>query len=279
MANEKRAPTEAEMARMKALLREGLEAGALGLSYGLIYVPGCYATTDECVELARVVAEYNGILAAHIRNEGDTLLEAVEEFLEIIRRSGCRGVFSHHKAAAKWNWGKVKKSLAMIDAAVAEGADVYVDAYPYVASGTSLAASFLPKQFHYEGMRDSLQLLAGGERENEIRRWAKGRWNNDYSWVLPYRIPRHDEYAGLNINEIADLRGQADRLDTIYDLIRETKKEQGACFFTMSEDDVAYVLAHPRVMIGTDSAVACGKSLFHPRLRGTFPRVLGRYVR
>ena len=128
-------------------------------------------------------------------------------------------------------------------------------------------------------MTDSLQLLDGGERENEIRRWAKGRWNNDYSWVLPYRIPGHDEYAGLNINEIADLRGQADRLDTIYDLIRETKKEQGACFFTMSEDDVAYVLAHPRVMIGTDSAVACGKSIFHPRLRGSFPRVLGRYVR
>ncbi len=279
MGSEKRAPTEAEMEQMKALLREGLEAGALGLSFGLIYVPGCYATTEECIELARVVAEYNGILAAHIRNEGDTLLEAVEEFLTVIKSSGCRGVFSHHKAAAKWNWGKVQKSLAMIDAANAEGADIYADVYPYVASGTSLVATFLPKQFHFEGMTDALQLLDDPERIARIRAWAKERWGNDYSWVLPYRIPGHDEYAGLNINEIADLRGQADRLDTIYDLIRETNKAQGACFFSMSEDDVAYVLAHPRVMVGTDSAVACGKSIFHPRLRGSFPRVLGRYVR
>ena len=279
VGSEKRAPTEAEMAQMKALLREGMEAGALGLSFGLIYVPGCYATTEECVELARVVAEFDGILAAHIRNEGDMLLEAVEEFLTIIKASGCLAVFSHHKAAAKWNWGKVKESLAMIDAANAAGADVYVDVYPYVASGTSLAATFLPKQFHYEGMTDSLQLLDGGERENEIRRWAKSRWDNDYAWVLPYRIPGHDEYVGLNINEIADLRGQSDRMDTIFDLIRETNKAQGACFFSMSEEDVAYVLAHPRAMIATDSSSAGEKSVYHPRLRGTFPRVLGRYVR
>lgn len=279
MGSEKRAPTDAEMAQMKALLREGLEAGALGLSFGLIYVPGCYATTEECAELARVVAEFDGILAAHIRNEGDQLLEAVEEFLAIIKTSGCRAVFSHHKSAGKWNWGKVKKSLAMIDAANAAGADIYVDVYPYVASGTSLAATFLPKQFHFEGMTDSLQLLDGGERENEIRRWARDRWGGDFSWVLPYRVPGHDEYVGLNINEIAELRGQSDRMETIFDLIRETNKAQGACYFTMSEEDVAYVLAHPRAMIATDSSSAGEMSVYHPRLRGTFPRVLGRYVR
>lgn len=280
VGTERRAPTPDEMEKMKEMLREALEAGAAGLSFGLIYVPGCYATTEECAELAKVVAEYDGLLAAHIRNEGDTLLEAIEEFLTIIKTSGCkRAVFSHHKSSGKWNWGKVKKSLAMIDAAVAEGYEIYADAYPYTASGTTLSATFLPKQFHFEGMIDSLQLLDGGAREAELRAWAKGRWDNDYSWVLPYRIAGYDEYAGLNINEIADLRGQADRLDTIFDLIRETNKGVSGCFFTMCEEDVEYVLAHPRVMVCTDSSSACGKDLYHPRLRASFPRVLGKYVR
>ncbi len=281
IGTENRAPTDAEMEEMKALLREGLEAGAAGMSFGLIYVPGCYATTDECAELARVVAEYDGLLAAHIRSEGDMLIEAVEEFLTIIKTSGCRrAVFSHHKSCgAKENWGKVKKSLAMIDAAVGEGYDIYVDVYPYIAFGTSLSANFLPKQFHYDGMTDALQLLDGAEREQQIRAWAKERWGNDYSWVLPYRIKGYDEYAGLNINEIADLRGQADRIDTIFDLIRETNKGLSGCFFTMCEEDVEYVLAHPRAMVCTDSSVARGKDMFHPRLRASFPRVLGKYVR
>ena len=280
IGTEKRAPTAAEMEEMKALLRDGLEAGSPGLSFGLIYVPGCYATTEECAELAKVVAEYDGLLAAHIRNEGDTLLESIEEFLTIIKTSGCkRAVFSHHKSAGKWNWGKVKKSLAMIDAAAAEGYEIYVDAYPYPASGTTLSATFLPRMFHYEGMTDSLQLIDGGENEAKIRAWAKERWDNDFSWVLPYRIAGHDDYAGLNINEIADLRGQADRMDTIFDLIRETNKGVSGCFFTMCEEDIEYVLAHPRVMVCTDSAVACGKDLYHPRLRASFPRVLGKYVR
>lgn len=280
IGTENRAPTPADMEEMKALLRDALEAGAAGLSFGLIYAPGCYAETDECVELAKVVAEYDGLLAAHIRNEGDTLLEAVEEFLTIIKTSGCkRAVFSHHKSSGKQNWGKVKKSLAMIDAAVAEGYEIYADAYPYTASGTTLSATFLPKEFHFEGMTNSLQLLDGGEREAALRAWAKERWGNDYSWVLPYRMPGHDDYAGLNINEIADLRGQTDRMDTIFDLIRETSKKLSGCFFTMREEDVEYVLAHPRVMVCTDSSVACGKDRFHPRLRASFPRVLGKYVR
>ena len=268
------------MEKMKEMLREALKAGAAGMSFGLIYTPGCYATTEECAELATVVAEQDGLLAAHIRNEGDDLLESVEEFLTIIKTSGCkRAVFSHHKAAAKWNWGKVKKSLAMIDAAVAEGFDIYVDVYPYVASGTALSATFLPRMFHFEGLTDPLQLLDGGAREAELRAWAKGRWDNDYSWVLPYRIAGYDEYAGLNINEIADLRGQKDRMDTIFDLIRETNKGVNGAFFTMSEEDVEYVMRHPRAMICTDSSSACGKDLYHPRLRATFPRVLGKYVR
>lgn len=279
IGTEKRAPTREEMKEMKSLLREGLEAGALGLSFGLIYVPGCYADTEECIELARVVAEYDGLLAAHIRNEGDELLEAVDEFLTIIKASGCRAVFSHHKSAHKWNFGKVKKSLAMIDKANAEGANIHLDVYPYVASGTSLATTFLPKLFHYDGMTDSLQLLDDPKMVSRIKKWANERWNNDYSWVLPRHVPGHDEYLGLNINEIADLRGQNDRLDTIYDLIRMTSKSLSASFFSMSEDDLEYILAHPRAMICTDSAVAMGEISFHPRLRASFPRVLGRYVR
>ena len=124
MGSENRAPTREEMEKMKSLLREGMAAGAIGLSFGLIYVPGAYATTEEVLELAEVAAECGGILASHIRGEGDLLLEAVDEFLGIIKHTGARAVFSHHKAAGKKNWGKVKTSLAMIDKANEEGCNI-----------------------------------------------------------------------------------------------------------------------------------------------------------
>ena len=280
MGTENRSATEGELEQMKALLRDGMEAGALGLSFGLIYVPGCYADTAECVALARVVGEYNGILAAHIRNEGDALLEAVEEFLTIIKASGCRAVFSHHKSSGKQNWGKVKESLAMIDAANAAGADIYVDVYPYIASHTTLSASFIPKRFHPAGTTSAVALLDAPTVRATVKAWLLETKKNDFGYALVTKCPGKEEYAGKTINEIADLRGQQDdRTETVFDIIRLSDGKASGCFFTMCEEDVEYVLRHPRAMVCTDSGVDPGTNPYHPRLRGTFPRVLGRYVR
>ncbi len=279
LGNENRAPTPEELENMKELLRDAMRAGAMGVSFGLIYVPGCYATTEEVIEIAKVVGEFDGLLASHIRNESDKLLEAVEEFLSVIRTCGCRGVFSHHKSSKKQNWGKVKKTLAMIDAAAKEGHRVYLDAYPYTASHTSLSSAFLPSKYHPEGLRLVAELLDNRELLEKIKADRCSMEENDYSWVLITFAEGHPEYHGKNLNEIADMLGESDPVEAAFTILRQTDCKAQACYFTMCEEDVEYILAHPRAMIGTDSSVLGGRTHCHPRLRGTFPRVLGRCVR
>ena len=279
MGKENREPTADELEEMKALLREALRADAIGLSYGLTYIPGCYAKTEELVALAQVVKEYDGILAIHLRNEGDFLLESVEEFLAIVRASGCRGVFSHHKAMHRPNWGKSEKSLALIDQAVSEGLDVYLDVYPYCASSTTMLARYVPTQFHPPGTQNAVALLDDPVIYRQLLRWGEENWANDLSWTLVTNCPGHPEYAGLNLNEISDLRGEPNRMSTALELIRESSGGVSACFFSMCEEDLTRILRHPRAMICTDSAVAGDSRIYHPRLRASFPRVLARYVR
>lgn len=278
MGKENRQPTADEMKKMKDLLREGLEAGALGMSFGLYYVPGCYATIDECIELAKVVAEHGKLITSHIRNEADGIIEAVEEFLTIARESGCRAVFSHHKAMDKANWGKVKDTLAIIDKAAEEGVDVYQDTYPYTASSTTVMARFVPKMFHPEGTKNAVALLDSKEKCEEIKaHWMK-KWGDDLSWVLVISCGDRKEYAGKNVNEIAEMMGHTDRYEAVFDIIRLSNGTAQACFFMMCEEDLEYVLKHPRTMICTDD-VASGGSVYHPRLRASFPRAIAKYVR
>lgn len=279
MGTENRDPTSDELEKMKAILAEALEQGAIGMSLGLFYVPGCYAKPEEVHALAKVVAEHGGLLASHIRNEADQLLEAVQEYLDVITASGCRAVFSHHKAAWQENHGKVKKSLAMIDAANAAGADIYLDAYPYNASHTSMMARFVPKMFHPAGTTSVLSLLDDPAIREKIKAWGRNRWGNDLSSSLVTKFPGGEEYEGKNVNEIADLWGMEDRFDAAFEVIRRSGGKAQGCYFSMSPEDVAYVLAHPRVMICTDSSVAGAQEHYHPRLRASFPRALGCYAR
>ncbi len=279
MGSVNRAPTDEELQQMQRLLAESLEGGAIGLSFGLTYVPGCYAKLSEMIALAKVVKQYDGILTAHIRNEGDTLLESVEEFIQLVKASGCRGVISHHKAADKANWGKVKTSLAMIDQANREGADIYVDVYPYCASSTSLLARFMPKQFHPEGVTSALSLLDDPVTCQKAKQWALRKWGDDLSWVLVYRCQQYPEFEGMNINEIAERMGLSDRYEAVYRLIRLCSGQVHACFTMMCEEDIKYILAHPRAMIGADSNMSTVSPQGHPRLRATFVRTLAKYVR
>ena len=276
-----RPPTEEELEQMADLLRDAIAHGALGLSFGLIYVPGCYSKTDELVYLAKVAASCGGMLSAHIRDEGDRLIEACEEFLTVIKESGARAVFSHHKAAlGEKNWGKVKTSLGLIDDANAEGFDIYCDVYPYTASHTTLSVRVLPKPLLVGGGDAIAERLKDPAVRAEARKIYEEKYgeNSDFSWMLVCSCPAFPQYEGLRLDEIARLHGK-DPLETAFDLVMANKNEVRACFFSMCEEDVETVLAHPRAMICTDSSVRRNAAVYHPRLRGSFPRVLGRYVR
>ncbi len=285
-----RLPTAEELARMTALLRESLEAGAFGLSTGLIYVPSGYATTDELIALAAVVREYGGVYASHLRNESDRLLEAVDEAITIGRRAGVPVQIAHHKASQPPNWGRVNQSLAMMDQARAEGIDVACDQYPYTASSTGLS-SVLPS-WALEGGSDALvarlrdpALRARLREEMLAQRPDWGASGDESGWqrVQIARARHSPELEGRRLGEIAAERGQ-DPFDLCFDLLIAAGGTVGCVFFSMCEDDVQTVLRWPHTMIGSDASSLApygtlGGGRPHPRAYGTFPRVLGRYVR
>lgn len=276
---ENREPTPEELAKMQDMMRQAMEHGALGVSFGLIYTPGCYAKTDELLAIAKVVGEYHGIAAIHLRSEGDRLTQAVNEFITIVRQSGVRGVISHHKAAGLTeNWGKVHTTLRMIDRANEEGLELYADVYPYAAAATNFSSTFIPAADKTGGKEAMLKRLEDPEKVAQWRNIFYSRYA-DARWIMATRCPHAPEYEGLRVHEIAEKMG-TDEFSAAMELIRLTKDEASAVFFSMCEEDVETVIAHPRVMICTDSGVTTTAStMYHPRLRGSFPRALGRYVR
>ena len=285
-----RAPTADEHAQMERLLRESLEAGAFGLSTGLIYVPSGYAQTEEIARLASVVGEYGGLYTSHIRNEASGLLEAVEEALEIGRRGGVAVQIAHHKAAGRGNWGKVIDSLALMDRARGEGIDVACDQYPYVASSTGLS-SILPT-WALEGGREQLVVRLGDTTQRGTIRQemveTRPEWGSlieGQGWhnVLIARCPSDPAMQGRRLGELADERG-TDPFDLTFDVLVANDGNVGCIFFSMSEDDVRTVMRWKHTMIGSDAnSVApygqLGEGKPHPRSYGTFARVLGHYVR
>ncbi len=276
MGTENREPTAEELERMKDHLRSAMENGATGMSFGLIYNPGMFSKTDELCEMAKVLAEYNGVLAAHIRNENINLIKSVEEFITVVKSSGVRGVISHHKSTFFENWGKVNHTLSMIDKANEEGFDLYCDVYPYTASHTTLSAYLVPKEYHADG--GVCRNLRDPEAYKLIKNISIETNGPDLSWILVVYCRNHPEICGKRISEIAEMWGM-DHYDTTYKLILDSENGCNCCFFSMCEEDVETVMRHPRAMIGTDAGVARDNPFFHPRLKATFPRVLGEYVR
>jgi len=286
MGYELRRPTAEELARMKELVREAMEAGAFGLSSGLIYPPSAYADTAELIELSRVVAEYGGIYFTHMRNESEGLLESVRETLEIGRGAGVGVQISHHKAVGKNAWGLVQQSLELIEQARSEGIDVTCDQYPYVATSTTLT-SVIPKWAHEGGREKLLQRLQDPETRRKLCAEMTAQRQRVSGWedIVVSRVAseQNQSCVGRSIAEIAAERG-VDPCDAVFDLLVEEKLDVGQVHFCLSEDDVKTVMAHPTVMIGSDGSalaaegpLASGKP--HPRSYGTFARVLGKYVR
>ncbi len=278
MGAENRAPSTEELERMKQLLRDGIEHGAMGVSFGLTYPSSGYAKIDELIELAKVAAENNALVAAHIRDEGDQLVRSTAEFLSILKASGARGIHSHHKAMGNNNWGKVSHTLRMMDQANEEGVDVYCDVYPYCASNTDLIDRFIPQELHSEGAESILKLLESPQKREELRQRNIDKWGEDLSWVLITRSKLFPDHPDKRIPELAALCGK-DPYDVVFDLIQSQPTITGN-YFMVCEEDLELVMAHPRAMICTDAGVSAPNSaVAHPRMVGSFPRVLGRYVR
>ncbi len=248
--NTNRPPAPAELAVMRDHVRRAMEQGACGLSTGLIYTPGKWAATDEIIELARAAAEGGGLYATHMRDEGDRLLESVDEALRIGRESGCPVHISHHKAGGEENWGKVADSLASIDRANAAGADVTLDFYPYTASSGPMVEYVSPETITPD--------------------WAA---RNMFASCPPYPV-----YQGRNVGEVAAAEGIS-----LPELLRRVFATRAGRLtisigFGMSETDLISNVKHPLMMIGSDG-IPDLTGLPHPRLFGTFPRVFAQYVR
>ena len=257
MGLDQRPPAPTELDRMRSWLREGMQAGAVGLSTGLVYEPGRYAATDEIVGLAREVAPFGGVYATHMRNEASQLLESVRESIHIGEHAGVAVEISHHKASGASNWGRTVESLGLIDAARGRGADVTCDQYPYTAGSTSLFAVVQNGAFSSGS--------SGGM--GEIPPDA----------VLVASAPRHPEYEGRTIADFMEAWGQTAE-EAANRLLDEEGEALFVVTFTMDEADVQRVMAHSATMIGSDGVPAVGGKP-HPRLWNCFARVLGHYVR
>ncbi len=283
-----RAPDAGELAAMRRHVAESLDGGAIGLSTGLIYPPGCYAETEEIVELSKEVGAARKIYATHMRNEGVRLLDSVQEAIRIGRESGASVEISHHKAATRHAWGLVNDSLELIEAANAEGLAVDFDQYPYRASSTGLGA-LLPPWAHEGGVPAlTARLRDPAERSrllDELRsdQAAGFRRGMDWDEILIADCRGDRSLDGKTIAQIAAERN-ADPAETVVDVLLASDCEVGAIFFSISEDDVKTVMRHPLMMVGSDSrSLVIGAKTQegkpHPRTYGTFVRILGQYVR
>ncbi len=289
LGHEARKPTAEELERMRALVRQAMEEGAMGVSSALIYTPGAFADTEELVALAEVAAEYGGMYISHIRGEGDHLLEAVEEFLTIVRRAKVRGEIYHIKAG--WgNWEKFDEMVRRIESARAEGLAVTADMYPYHASATGLD-SVMPAWVREGGHQAWVERLKDPAVRERVRAEMDlpGAVGPDRAGagtrvlLTGFRNPALRPLAGKTLAEVAAARGRSPE-DTAMDLVIEDDSRVGAVFFSMSEDNVRKAIRLPWVSFCSDAAAMAAEGRFlrftpHPRAYGAFARLLGRYVR
>jgi N-acyl-D-amino-acid deacylase len=285
MGGDARKAGEMELAAMQALLQQALSEGACGLSTGLIYPPCCYADTDELIALGRVLAEVGRPLVVHMRSESDEVAQALEEMLTVARESGCAVHVSHLKLAGRDNWPKVQDVIETLELARLEGLIVTADQYPYIA-GSTLLGAILPPWAHDGGTQATLERLADPAARRRMHdQMADTRpadWDNFWKWSGPEGIVvadipsgRHPEWLGKSLAAVAQERGQ-DAFEAAFDLLLEEKMGVAMVSFSQDEAVVERFLRLPFVNVCTDGLLG-GRP--HPRAYGSYPRVLGRYVR
>ncbi len=283
MGFEERAPSPDELERMRNLLRESLDAGALGMSTGLIFPPSAYADTQELVELAKVLAEHGAMYFSHIRGEDDRLQTAIKEAIAIGELSGAPVQIAHFKAFASPNWGSVRDGLRLVDDAVERGVNVAVDVYPYIA-GMGTLSQPVPEWAQAGGKEEMVKRMKDPSTRRRIEAELRDHgWEWDRSIIA--RMVTRDEGGefGMSVAEVAAERGVEPETAAIDLLIREGGDVSIVCY-GMDEADVRYTLQHPASMVCSDALAVTpdhplGSGLSHPRFYGTFPRVLGHYAR
>ncbi len=281
LGHEDRPPTAEELARMRSLVRQAMEEGALGVASSLIYAPASFADTEELVALVEEAAALGGIYVSHIRSEGDQLLEALDELIEIARRTGAPAEIYHLKAARPANWAKLEPAIEKIEQARAEGLAIAANVYTYPASATGLDA-VMPTWVQEGGHEAWVERL----RDPTVRERLRSEIDllpPEKMLFVDFRSEALEPLTGKTLAEVVELRGTSP-VDTVMDLVVEDDSRVGTIYFSMSEDNVRRKIGLPWVSFGSDAGAPSTEGVFiesstHPRAYGTFARVLGRYAR
>jgi N-acyl-D-amino-acid deacylase len=285
MKRDNRTPTEAEQKQMESLVEQAMKQGAVGLSTGLIYIPGTFAKTEEVSALARSAAKYKGVYASHIRNEENSAVDAVNEAINIGKEANIPVQISHFKIGGKTNWGKSDITLGLVKQAREEGWDVTIDQYPYTASSTNLGIR-LP-DWAFAGGNDSLKIRLNNPtiraqiKKEMLAQLASYKFPN-YSYAVVANYPSDTSLNGKNISEINKLMGRKAKAKYEAETIMDMVEKGGAqmVYNSMNEVDVINIMKYPFSMFGADAGVPVpGRGMPHPRGYGTNARVLGKYVR
>jgi len=293
IGHEDRPPTPEELERMRGLVREAMEGGALGVASALIYPPGSFAETNELIALAEVAAEFDGMYISHIRDEGPRLLEALDELITVAREADVRAEIYHLKASGQANWHLFTEAVAAVEQARADGLHITADIYTYPAGATGLNAS-MPPWVQEGGFEASLERLADPTLRRRIAREMlepSDEWENMYLGagtpdnilLVGFKSDQLKELTGKTLAEVAQMRGTSPP-ETAMDLIVEDGSRVGTVYFSQSEDVVRRAIAQPWVSFCSDAASLAPEGVFlrrnpHPRAYGSFARLLGKYVR
>jgi N-acyl-D-amino-acid deacylase len=290
---EDKQPTPEQLDQMRELVRQEMEAGALGIGTSLIYPPAFYAKTDELIELCKVAATYQGKYISHMRSEGNRLLEALDELIRISREAGIPAEVYHIKAAGQPNWGKIDDLLSRIEAAQKEGLKITADMYTYTAGGTGLDACLPPwtEDGGYPALFKRLRDPAAREKIKTQVQTPSDEWENMYLaaggpehiLLAQFKSKKLKPLTGKTLAEVAKMRGK-EPIDTAMDLIAEDESRIGTIYFMISEENIKKELTKSWISFGSDEASQAPEGVFlksnpHPRAYGNFARVLGKYVR
>ena len=293
IGHEDRPPTPAELDEMRALVRQAMEEGALGVASALIYPPGSFAETGELIALAEVAAEYDGMYISHMRSEGSKMLEAIDELVTIAREAGIRAEIYHLKSSGQANWPLFDEAVAMIERARAEGLEITADVYTYPAGATGLNATMPPwvQEGGFEASLERLQDPAlrtriADEMLEESEEWENmylGAGSPDRILLVGFKSDELKPLIGKTLADVAEMRG-TDPRHTAMDLIVEDNSRVTTVYFSQSEDIVRKAITLPWVSFNSDAPSMAPEGVFlqsstHPRAYGSFARLLGRYVR
>ncbi len=285
MGRANREATPEEMKRMEELVEKAMKDGAVGMSTGLIYIPGTYTKTPEIVDLAKIVSKYKGVYATHMRDEGDSVTQAIDEAITIGREAGLPVQISHFKLSGQHNWGRSKETIPMVEAARREGIDVTIDQYPYTASSTSIS-TLIPDEILADG-QDSIKARL---QRPEVRKYVIGsmlaklkkRKLKHFNYAVVANFSPDTSYNGKSIEQINLMKGRKHKAKeealTVIDIMMAGGAS--AVFHGMGDEDVKRIMQYPFNMFASDASIrVLGSGMPHPRGYGTNARVLGKYVR